>query len=45
MNPGFSAGWRLLALGGGTPLTVFGEWNGEEFWPLGAWTAGRFAAF
>ncbi|MCB1777796.1 MAG: SWIM zinc finger family protein, partial [Candidatus Competibacteraceae bacterium] len=45
INPGFSAGWRLLALGGGTPLTLFGEWNGEAFWPLGAWVERRFAAF
>ncbi|MCB1920854.1 MAG: SWIM zinc finger family protein [Candidatus Competibacteraceae bacterium] len=45
VNPGFSEGWRLLALGGGTPLTVFGEWNGEQFWPLGAWVKERFAAF
>ena len=45
VNPGFSEGWRLLALGGGTPLTVFGEWNGQQFWPLSAWTDGRFAAF
>ncbi|MCB1769707.1 MAG: SWIM zinc finger family protein [Candidatus Competibacteraceae bacterium] len=45
VNPGFSEGWRLLALGGGMPLTVFGEWNGEQLWPLGAWTEKRFAAF
>jgi hypothetical protein len=45
LNPGFSESWRLLALSGGTPLTVFGEWNGEQFWPLGAWMDGRFAAF
>ena len=38
VNPGFSEGWRLLALSGGTPLTVFGEWNGQQFWPLSAWT-------
>lgn len=30
-------GWSLLAASGGTPLTVFGEWNGEVLRPLAAW--------
>jgi len=30
-------GWQLLAASGGTPLTVFGEWNGEVLRPLAAW--------
>jgi hypothetical protein len=29
--------WQLLATGGGTPLTVFGEWNGEALLPLAHW--------
>lgn len=33
--------WRLLALSGGHPLEVFGEWDGEEFRPLGARLEGR----
>jgi hypothetical protein len=33
--------WRLLALSGGHPLDVFGEWDGEEFRPLGARVEGR----
>ncbi len=45
ITAGFNEGWRLLALSGGAPLTVFGEWNGQQFWPLSAWTDGRFAAF
>jgi hypothetical protein len=31
-------GWQLVALGGGRPLTVFGEWDGERLSPLSAWT-------
>lgn len=30
-------GWQLLALGGGHPLTVFGEWHGVCWRPLTAW--------
>lgn len=30
-------GWQLLALGGGHPLTVFGEWHGVLWRPLAAW--------
>lgn len=32
-----SDGWQLLALGGGTPVTMFGEWNGERLRPLSCW--------
>lgn len=27
-------GWRILASGGGRPLSLFGEWDGEQFEPL-----------
>lgn len=30
-------GWQLLAESGGTPLTMFGEWDGEELRPLSCW--------
>jgi hypothetical protein len=33
--------WRLLALAGGHPIDVFGEWDGEEFRPLSARAEGR----
>ena len=33
--------WRLLALSGGHPLAVFGEWDGEVFQPLSALVEGR----
>lgn len=29
--------WRLVAMSGGRPLGLFGEWNGEELRPLSAW--------
>ena len=37
--------WQLLALSGGEPIPVFGEWNGEEFIPLSALAEGRWVAF
>ncbi len=30
-------GWQLLALGGGQPLALFGEWNGDRLRPLSSW--------
>jgi hypothetical protein len=39
----FGGVWSLLALSGGEPLPVFGEWDGEAFWPLSAWADGRLA--
>lgn len=30
-------GWRLLALSGGHPLSVFGEWDGSSFLPFSVW--------
>jgi hypothetical protein len=38
----FARGWRLLALGGGRPLALFGEWDGEALLPLSAWAEGQF---
>jgi len=29
--------WQMLAVGGGYPLTFFGEWNGRCFRPLAYW--------
>ncbi|MFO1371970.1 MAG: SWIM zinc finger family protein [Candidatus Competibacteraceae bacterium] len=45
INPRFGDGWQLLAYSGGVSLTVFGEWNGQQFWPLSAWNGARFATF
>jgi len=38
----FARGWRLLALSGGQPLALFGEWDGDALLPLSAWAEGRF---
>ncbi len=37
----FETGWTLLALSGGQPLPVFGEWDGHSLRPLSAWAEGR----
>jgi hypothetical protein len=34
--------WNLLALSGGHPVTIFGEWNGCDFLPLSIILNGRF---
>ncbi len=41
---GGSAGWHLLALSGGQPIDLFGEWDGYTFWPLSGATGGRVTA-
>ncbi|MBN1890504.1 MAG: SWIM zinc finger family protein [Thermoflexales bacterium] len=38
-------GWVLLALSGGQPLSLFGEWDGSSLLPLSAWADGRFVNF
>jgi hypothetical protein len=38
----FAKGWELLALSGGRALKIFGEWNGETFYPLSLWLEGKF---
>jgi hypothetical protein len=35
------SGWKLMALSGGHPITIFGEWNGRSLLPVSAWTDGR----
>jgi hypothetical protein len=35
-------GWQLVALSGGKPISVFGEWTGNELVPLSAMVNGRF---
>ena len=35
------SGWKLLALSGGYPITIFGEWNGRSLLPISAWADGR----
>ncbi len=34
--------WQLLALSGGHPLTLFGEWNGTKLLPFSIWMEDTF---
>jgi hypothetical protein len=34
LNPGVGGAWALLAVSGGGPIDLFGEWNGHELKPL-----------
>lgn len=43
--PRFPHKWSLLALSGGQPLSLVGEWNGETVWPMAALTEGRLVDF
>ena len=40
--PDFTRGWHLLALSGGHPVTIFGEWDGDTMMPLSLWVGGEF---
>lgn len=41
----FEQRWSLLALSGGHPIQVMGEWDGGQFLPTGAIAEGRFVDF
>ncbi|WP_299415760.1 SWIM zinc finger family protein [Acaryochloris sp. IP29b_bin.148] len=41
LRPGFDA-WPLLALSGGHPVMLFGEWDGQTLLPLSLWANNRF---
>jgi hypothetical protein len=34
--------WQLIAISGGRPIDLCGEWDGQEFNPLSAWVDGQF---
>ena len=42
LTTSFSKGWHLLALSGGRPITIFGEWNGDDLLPLSTWAEDHF---
>jgi hypothetical protein len=42
LRGGSTLHWKLLALSGGHPITMFGEWNGQALLPVSAWTEGRY---
>ena len=35
-------GWKLLALSGGYPITIVGEWSGRSLLPISAWADQRY---
>jgi hypothetical protein len=37
-----SGGWKLMALSGGHPITIFSEWNGRSLLPISVWAEGRY---
>ncbi|HEY0730093.1 MAG TPA: hypothetical protein VGD38_18545, partial [Pyrinomonadaceae bacterium] len=41
MKCGMTVGWSLIALSGGLPITIFGEWNGRHLLPISAYADGR----
>lgn len=43
LNPAAGDCWPLLALSGGRPVTVAGEWTPRGLWPLTAWDEGGMA--
>lgn len=45
ISPQFQQLWEMLAMSGGHPLTVFGEWDGALFVPLSLWTTTEFLTF
>ena len=42
LSPRFTSGWELLAMSGGRPLAMFGEWDGETLLPLSLWSKKTF---
>jgi hypothetical protein len=45
ITPKFDQDWQLLAISGGHPINVFGEWNSHLFLPLSAWAEDYFISF
>lgn len=44
VSSAFLQGWEILAMSGGRPLTVFGEWDGRSLLPLSVWSEQKFMA-
>ena len=41
LTPRFDRAWELLAISGGQPVSLFGEWDGDHLLPLTIWAEGR----
>lgn len=42
---GWKFNWDLIAISGGAPFTIFGEWDGKAFLPLSAWANERVVSW
>jgi hypothetical protein len=42
LDPGFKQEWMLMALSGGHPVQIFGEWNGSTLMPLSIGVQGHW---
>lgn len=42
LAPSFGESWTLAALGGGGPIALAGEFDGDTVTPLGVWAEGRY---
>jgi hypothetical protein len=40
--PNYDGIWSLVAMSGGHPIGLTGEWDGTTFYPLSAWVDGQF---
>jgi hypothetical protein len=45
INQKFSQNWQLLAISGGHPLAIFGEWKKDNLLPLAVCCHGKFLVF
>ena len=45
VHPNFPHCWELLALSGGHPVAIAGEWNGTHLWPLSVSVEHRLIVF
>ena len=45
VNASFRHAWHLLAVSGGHPVTLAGEWDGRAFAPWSVWADGRLYNF
>lgn len=45
LSPDFQQGWQLMALSGGQPLSLFGEWDGCSYLPLAVISPERLVSF
>ncbi|MGC9503853.1 SWIM zinc finger family protein [Baaleninema sp.] len=45
ISPKFQQNWQLMAVSGGRAVSIFGEWDGLAWLPLGVVADGRFVGF